>query len=172
MFKLRDQVARLEAQLREAQGRAAEPGDLAQGEDLYAVDYWYETQKPKISKAGSTYWVKGEEGWGQAWLTWNAMFKLIAPVLINGKGEFAVLQRLNDVLRGHAEDLVGTSHSGQRLESVKISSESVDQIKMQFRALGLIDVTRDGQKADLTLTDAGDAYANVLFALRRGEEGM
>lgn len=106
--------------------------------------------------------------------TWNNIFEKIAPLMINECTEFAFRNTL-DVFAKTFEENLANSPDYKNLcnfQNFRISTETFNQIKVQLRALGLIEIsTKKHSTADKStywsLTQYGDFAMTQLLALKK-----
>ncbi len=171
MLRLRRKIEELEEKLRLA-GAQAPVGTqrLAQGDDRFEVQFVFKRRRPKLGKSGQTYWVSAGEGRGAVKLTWDIIFSYLAPSLIEHPQYWAVTHRLAGLVTKHAPDTLFET-ADERLEEFQVLDQSIQTIKIQFRALGLIAIGDDGE---WLLTPYGDNYMTRLLGVLREqpEEGQ
>ena len=97
VLQLREENKKLQENLLQLSGLTNISDGLAHGDDVYNASYWYETEQPKINKAGNR-WVKGEDGWAIAPLTWDEILRLMAGHLIGDAKIRNVVSALNGEL--------------------------------------------------------------------------
>lgn len=110
---------------------------------------------------------------GEADATWNQIFRVVAPILMDPVPESRILGAINSFLRDRdlrkKQDRAATAVDSHRIQ---LKAEEFQTIKIQLRALGLI--TRapapgSGQEPYWTLTPYGDAAMTRLIAIRSRE---
>ena len=161
---LRDEILTLKKRIKKLSGNSTSVKNLSQGSDLFSIDFSYETKNPKKGKTGNIYWTKGEELDHEIETSWDNIFSYIAPILINPATEFRVVSRMNSFIQSLSEEYMKKNHRNKKIERIRIYSDPFDQIKIQFRALGLIVIDEDN---DWHLTDLGDAHMNNLIAIKK-----
>ena len=139
-------------------------GTLCQGSDLFDITFCFETKQPKTGKNGNTYWTKGEEVDDVVSVSWDRLFSFLGPELITPSAEHQILRSLNEFIGARSRKGHARQYPGQRIEQIRIYSDSFDKIKIQLRALKLIEV-KDGDK--WALTPYGDNYLTKLLAVHR-----
>jgi hypothetical protein len=164
ILSLRTEVANLKEILRRNSRNQSVPADLARGQDVFRLEYSYETKKSKTGKAGHQYWVNDAEHDGSVSVTWDGLFAFIAPELIHPTSDFRIANRLNEFVTAMASVDLEEKHPGQKIEYVRIYSNGFDLIKIQLRALGLIEVNEDNS---WQLTDQGDLHMINLLAVKK-----
>ena len=166
IIRLHREIESLQQKILELEPEAAEDlADLSQGEDEIEVNFGYEAKKPKTGKNGNTYWVKGEEHDDSIILTWNDIFRFISPYIIDQLNEYQLIGHINNLLHTRALAHLEEKHEGCKIESIRIFRSDWQTIKVQLRALGLIE---NGENLDCwVLTSLGDRQMTKLIAKRR-----
>jgi hypothetical protein len=142
---------------------------LAQGKDKIDISFGFETKNPKIGKTGITYWKKGEEYDHSVQTTWDRLFEYLGPQLISPISEYQAVNRLNNFLEARSRNELSKEFPNVRIEQIRIYSGDFDKIKIQLRALKLIEIA-DGDK--WTLTPYGDNYMTKLLAVHRAQQDI
>ncbi|THV41939.1 DUF4062 domain-containing protein [Glycomyces buryatensis] len=181
LAELRAKVAELTADLkteqREHQG-TVERSELVQGEDkshvMCSIEFHWESQ---LEEAANAYVRKARGSW-EFDTTWNELFKRLAPALMDEATEVDMRGKLSTFClreanrrRTEIRDDVDEEPVG-RVYEAKIASQSFDDIKVQFDALGLIE---NGSKKRLAsdtnvywkLTSEGRHQLTQLRAIRK-----
>ena len=169
ILELRNQITDLQEKLRKA-GLEKPSGFelLAHGKDKLEVTFSFEAKKPKVGKNGTTYWTKGEEADHSVTTSWDKLFSYLAPELITPLTEYQVVGRLNRFLEVKSRTELAKRFAEEKIEHIRIYSDSFDKIKIQLRALKLIAIA-DGDK--WRLTPYGDGYMTKLLAVHRTQQG-
>jgi len=166
LLKLRRRVEELQAEL--ARSRTTAPKgteDLAQGDELHTLRYSFSSRKgfDPSSNLTSTF---------QA--TWNDMFAVLAPLMINEASEGALKNGLDRICRDRNHDNLakGKDLKDCTLSNFSLNGEDFQTIKVQLRALGLI--AKSGKARSVkdvatywTLTPYGDEVMTRLRAIKR-----
>lgn len=169
---LREQLASASAERENAQRALVEDtSELAQGNDTVTIPL----------RITGRIWNETERGFQRLYLdtspetTWDELFGDIGPVMIDEATEEAVRKRV----MLHAWVLVDDEDEQKtakwRDRDAEIFDDDWDLIRVQFRALGLID---KGQKKRpindenkyLSLTDKGDRHLTFLRAQRKSDD--
>jgi len=165
VLNMKKQIEELEERLRQV--GLEEPigiDGLSKGHNTFAVDFSFETKKSKTGKNGVTYWTKGDEFDHSLETTWDELFAYLAPELISPTSEYQMVSRLNSYIRSQSSEYFFESFPGQKIENIRIYSNSFDTIKIQLRALKLIGIEA-GDK--WTLSPYGDNYMTKLIAVHK-----
>lgn len=164
ILDLKSQIDELKGKLKELSAAKEPIEGLAQGGDELLIDFSYETKNPKTGKNGSTYWTKGEEFDHQIETTWDDLFAYLAPEMLHPVSEYRIVGRINQFIEFTANSYFETKHNEKKIEKVRVYSDSFDKIKIQFRAIGLIEIDHGN---DWGLTDKGDSHMNDLLATKK-----
>jgi Domain of unknown function (DUF4062) len=171
MSELRARIAELE--LGKAQANAGAPSglladtaDLAQGDDETEVPY---------DLGFLEYGQFHETHEGTEEIPWDEIFKTLGPIMIDEANETALRTRINDLVLNR---LTEGHHLPDNLRSapvVKVQNTGFDRIKVQFRALNLIDKGNKRRPVSdhqtyWRLTEPGDRYLATLIAVRRSTD--
>jgi Domain of unknown function (DUF4062) len=168
LLKLRQKVDELESELAKIRTTAPKGSeDLAQGEELHTVKFSFRMRnfESEYSTWTSTFQT-----------TWNAVFRLLAPLMINEAAEHTLKTSLNNYISEQNMErlLEDERFQGSSLMSFSLSEEDFHTIKVQLRALGLIIKSEKARSLrDLTtywtLTPFGDETMTRLRAIKRVE---
>lgn len=166
------EIAELRAQLAEGALEKAtleskeEPdtAGLSQGDEAVQLSYDLDTERPyQENRFGPGSWL----------YTWNEIFRILGPEMLNEASERVLRSKLEKDL---LDEIYTKSEENNLPEYPKVVLEdrSWDQVKLQLRALGLIDkgVKRRAvadRQAYWGLTDRGERNLVHLLALRTGE---
>ena len=145
ILRLRDRIVELDGMLK-ASVPPSESEDLAQGDDAVTLSFRAEHMGKRQTFT---------EGW-----TWNQVFAVVGPVVLNGATEQTMKNQLGAVFK-RSHDLY---------DSYLVDGD-FQIIKIQLRALGLIDLSpqRPGGYATWVLTPYGDAVLTKVAAIRRAK---
>lgn len=142
---LRSQIAELEDQISGLQDSAYSEFDFADGGDEITLDFFYELKKKKINKAGNPYWVEADGEWHSVAFTWDGVLATIGHKLLLSPSE----GQINGALVSSAKSMLGLKDTARkRIVGVKISSESIDSIRTQFLAQGLVNIKKSEDRFD------------------------
>lgn len=169
VLRLRKTIEDLQAKLAESRFAAPKGSEeLAQGNEVYPIDFKFDARD-----SDGVGWVLQR----QAVLTWNEILEGLGPFMLDeiddGRFEFEICQlvksHLVENLHLH-EDLTGYSN----FRNFVVESRDVQTIKIQLRALGLIEQSRKTRSVKDTrtywsLTPFGDSLVVQLRAIPKGE---
>jgi hypothetical protein len=166
LLKLRQHVDELQADL--ARSRTTAPKgteDLAQGDELHTLRY-------SFISLNKTYNTSNWTGIFQA--TWNDMFAVLAPLMINEASEYTLREGLDRFSEDrNREDLARNKDlTNCTLSRFSLNSQDFQTIKVQLRALGLITKSEKARSVKdvatyWTLTPYGDEVMTRLRAIKR-----
>ncbi|MDD2754947.1 MAG: DUF4062 domain-containing protein [Methanothrix sp.] len=166
LLKLRQRVDELQAEL--ARSRTAAPKgteDLAQGEELHILRYSFSSENKIYDTSDWT---------GTFQATWNEIFAVLAPLMINEASERtfkAGLDRFSE--DRNRENLTRDKDlTDCMLSNFSLNGEDFQTIKVQLRALGLIAKSEKARSVKdnatyWTLTPYGDDVMTRLRAIKR-----
>jgi Domain of unknown function (DUF4062) len=169
MLKMRKRIEELESQLREL-GNYGPEGieDLSRGNDEFLIGFVYETKRPKINRAGLTYWVRGDEYHHETCATWDGVFSIIAPKMLAPCDRHEIIREMDQCLWPVAREDVKRRGTDERVQQVRIHEGTMEAIKLQFRALGLITIEYgEYRKERWAMTPYGERHAVRLLAVHR-----
>ncbi|RVT47432.1 DUF4062 domain-containing protein [Rubrivivax albus] len=169
VLRLRKTIEDLQAKLAETQLSAPKGSeDLAQGVEPFPIDYSFEA------------YAADREVWSfnrQLDFTWNEIFEEIGPLMLDEAADDRIRAGLAQLVRtrtldGWDEDPELTEFGSPR--SFAVSARDEQTIKIQLRALGLIEQSKKARSIKDTrtfwsLTAYGDAVLVQLRAIRKGE---
>ena len=186
IHKLRKKIAELETQLAYVSNNAPSgTEELAQGDDLFEIRYTYQIIFEEI--CSSPYEDDNEEYSRNVYsssvdaslLSWNTIFSVIAPILINEATEGTMKEQLNNLIYDTNYNIIlkkkeksEKKYSGEKIDDFEIDNTSFQTIKVQLKSLGLI--TQSTKNRDVTdratywtLTPYGDNVMTRLIAIKR-----
>jgi nucleoside 2-deoxyribosyltransferase len=168
MSELRARIAELElgkvqADAEASSGLLADTSDLAQGDDEAEVPYdlgYSEYGRFEVTHEGS------ED------IPWDEIFKTLGPIMIDEANEAALRSRLNDLVLNRLAETDQLPDDIPGAPAVRVQDVVFDRIKVQFRALNLIDKGSkrrpvSDRQTYWRLTESGDRYLATLIAVRR-----
>ena len=159
--RLKAYVAEMQLDLSQ-KGQPVDITELAQGDDVLDVTFDY----------GPTRFqgVIAEEHGLSIGFTWDEILRLLGPLMIEEASERALRSRLSNEILGRIDEIPDVGqHSNP---GVILEQSSFDAIKIQFRALGLIEPgTRKRAPSDSNtywrLTQVGDRLLITMAAIRK-----
>lgn len=168
ILSLRRRIEELQAELFSARETGPEgASNLAQGEDLLEVSLSFTDSRNR--------WSLDEERYSYCvMLEWNKIFSALSPLMIHEAPESELLNALNALLAEIVSTLL-ESDDEFRYRSpvdVQISDNDFQTIKIQLRALGLINKSNRSRsvrdkETNWTLTPYGDSVMTRLRAIRK-----
>lgn len=180
ILRLRKRIDELQVQLERATYHPPEGSEgLAQGEDKYRLNFEVDFEDGD----GEIVWEN--EYWEEE--SWNAIFGMIAPHIIDQATEKEVERALENGFRPYLDKIAETDKdlspdkwaaSRPELRRVHLKNDDLKTIIVQLRALGLIkrdDRRRSARDLETywTLTPLGDQTMTSLRAIRReGSSGL
>lgn len=144
--------------------------ELSQGEDMLYVEY------SVIADFLIDDVYDEKEVYLYDYFTWNQLFSVVAPSIIIERNEDDVIELFNAYLRddnkGGNRRISKTLDDGREVysESIsdfKITQKSFDKIKIQLKALGLIDFVFVDNETYWKLTPYGDYMMTKLLAVKK-----
>ncbi len=154
---LRKKIEELENTLLNVSSKPPEDTeDLCQGNDEFVIEYSYSDSTSFLTKSA------------RLKTTWNQLFSIVAPHLINEAGERTIRLALNDFCK----DIANRNRDFLRSRDIKTSDSDFQTIKIQLRALGLITKSEKPRSIKDTatywkLTPYGDTLLTKLRAIRK-----
>ena len=137
---------------------------LAQGEDEIAIMLYFRGQKKEYSIVRLTLSVTS---------SWNKIFAALGPYLTNEADEESMQNCLVDHLQSLViDELRQFRGEYQRLDMFNVNGDDFQRVKIQFKALGLIQKSNRGKsvkdkKSYWTLTPYGDHIMTQLVAIKK-----
>ncbi|WEW98424.1 DUF4062 domain-containing protein [Pseudomonas nitroreducens] len=142
--------------------------ELAQGNDLYPIEFKFEAKDPS-----GMWW----EFSRQCAISWSDLFEELGPLMMDEADDMRIKQGLSKLMR----DWMAEHYPGDKelkgfgpLRSFSVVARDEDTIKIQFRALGLIERSSKARSVKDTrtfwsLTPYGDATLVKLRAIKKGD---
>ncbi len=125
---------------------------LQQGEDVFLVDFYLE------------YWSPNKEVYFSEPFTWNELYSTVAPHLLGEGSEYDMKKSLEEFIKKKMQ-------VKEKKCSCWISKKSYGQIKIQLKALGLIQLSNrehiNNDDVYWTLTPYGDYVMTQLLAKQK-----
>ncbi|MBB6716354.1 DUF4062 domain-containing protein [Clostridium gasigenes] len=141
--ELENKVEYLNSQLKEKN----EIKNIADGNDIININYIY-----------TDYELDYEDEKGEVSITWNELFKFIAP-------EFAATQTIyaaNGIISKSINRYINEGY-----DDLDINQDDVNIIKYQFDALNLIKLKVIGSQETMTLTDEGKRLVRDMIVIKK-----
>ena len=154
MLRLRNENDELRRRLEVAESEPPKGSEaFAQGSERTELNFRHEGQRGEIQSALFA-------------TTWDEIFSVIAPVMIDGASDSDLKNKLAEMFTNRQSDKTGV-----RVFRAYIRDEDYQQVKLQFRALGMIvrdDRPIHGQdgKTYWILTPYGDTMLTQIAAAR------
>lgn len=132
--------------------------DLASGDDEFTIiGETYELGEEYDPDFGEYVSVEKDNEWIEINLTWDILFKHIAPEIFNGSKEHEFLQAINSCIKDEIS-----------LKNFNVSKQSYNIMKYQLLALGLIEITGDIEEEYISLTEKGKKeFMNIITIKRK-----
>lgn len=170
LLKLRRKVEELETELSKARTSAPKgTEDLAQDDEAHTLRFSF-----KSKKFTDYDWTEWKATFNT---TWNSLFSVIAPLLINEAAESTIKSAMDSFIKDRNVDELSKNKklAGAEIRSFSLNQDDFQTIKIQLRALGLIaksEKARSVKDVDTywTLTPYGDEVMTRLRAIRRQDE--
>jgi hypothetical protein len=163
ILRLRKRIDELERNLQAVRTSAPAGTEvLAQGDDPLAVHFTFSSYVTSLTlKPFSSIWST----------TWNEVFAILAPLMIEEADEWALQMALHRYIEGSQQHIL-QQNKADSFYNIRIQDDDFHTIKIQLRALGLIAKnTKQRSLKDTatywTLTPYGDSVMTRLKAVRR-----
>jgi len=168
VLRLKKTIEELQNKLDETQLSAPRGSeDLAQGEEIFPVSYKYEAIDQDF------------EAWEfdfTSAFAWNDIFESIGPLMLDEATDEKIRNGLNQMVRErllHDDDYKEQREGYSNLRNFSINSHDEQTIKIQLRALGLIEQSKKARSVKDTrtfwsLTTYGDSVLVQLRAIPKG----
>ncbi len=139
---------------------------LAGGSDNLTIDYLVETSERRVGKNDKIYWVKGEEISYSPDFTWDEILEILGADLLLSCDENDICRMLNQVAKNKLQNSYDTDEN-IRIDVLKIYDDSLKRIRVQFSALGFIDLDLGSSSGfSWNLTERGLAKVYSLTATK------
>ena len=143
LLQLTKRTRELEDELRKIRGRyVADVTDLADGNEIALVGVYYTVLEPNKEERWPQY-VQVKEVATTVEVTWNEIFRAVAPRIAPTSSDAAIRQSVNSVLRDKIRISPKVFAENQSLGNVHISDDWFNILKIQFSALGLLTVLKE-----------------------------
>ena len=172
ILNLKNKVESLENELEKARIQPPkDTEDLAQGKDEIIIKYTVTLELIELEKH-SLYKTLNEE----ISVTWDNIFFIIGPKMINDKSQEVIIERLNNWLHEMKSKHIHYNYTNvESISHFEFSEDSFHTIIIQFRSLGLIEQGNKQRSLKDTkiywkLTSYGDSYITKLRAIKHKEK--
>jgi hypothetical protein len=167
LLKLRQHVEDLQAELSNARTTAPKGSeDLAQGEELYSLNYSFHAENMETGEE--------DEYTSEFEATWNKFFGTVAPMMINEASDDDLKLAMDHFVYDQNEEDQSKDKDFRQsdLSEFKLNDADFQTIKIQLRALGLINKSEKARSLEdtttyWTLTPYGDEVMTRLRAIKR-----
>lgn len=169
VLRLRKTIEDLQARLAESQLNAPKgTEELAQGEEDYPIDFKFNAYD------------KNSEDWTfdrQLDFPWNDIFEELGPLMLDEAADDKIRAGLAQLVKDQILESAAADAELKKFHSFRnfvVSSRDEQTIKIQLRALGLIEQSKKARSVKDTrtfwsLTPYGDSVLVNLRAIRKGE---
>jgi Domain of unknown function (DUF4062) len=174
ILRLRKQIDELEAELERTRFQAPYGSEnLAQGEDGFDLHFVYSTaRQEKLEGTRISRDVPAGQYSAYVVVTWNRIFSLISPLMMDEAKESQLKTNIDDYIRSQVLTTLREQHPDEKIKTINVIAEDFQTIKVQLRALGLI--TRSEKPRSVkdpatywTLTPYGEATMTNLRAIKK-----
>ncbi|WP_102798850.1 DUF4062 domain-containing protein [Bowmanella denitrificans] len=166
LLDLRKKNEVLEEKLKKARiERPSGTEELAQGQDIFTLEFVFEAKKVSVGKNNKKYWKKGEIIDCAVDLSWDRIFSFVGPNMITASSEGWMISYLNGLIERTVKDDLEEAYPDNKIDDIKIRLTTFQTIKIQFRALNLI--THEGNDSNWVLTPYGENYLTNLLAVKK-----
>ena len=169
MLKLQAQVKSLTSQL-EATRKEAPKGakSLAKGQDKIKINFDFEVHQEGDILSFS---LEGESFKSSVTTSWDNIFSLISPLMIDEANEYKIEESLNSFIQQSTKEELMEEFPDRTLKYFKIDKEDFHTIIIQMRALGLIIKSQRSRSVKdkttyWTLSPYGDEMMTLLRAIK------
>ncbi len=170
LLQLRRKVEELQSELNKARTSAPKGTEgLSHGDEAHSFRFSFKARGP--GEYSSVSWT------GEFATTWNQLFSVAAPLMINEAPENSIKNALDAMVeeQNYSRLQHNAKLKGFRLSSFALHQEDFQTIKVQLRALGLIAKSEKSRSVKdsgtyWTLTPYGDEVMTRLRAIRSSEE--
>lgn len=136
---------------------------LASGQENYKLDFIFvrEAESPETGR-----FRKVTEEWSSVLLTWDLMFSQIGPTMLKGTETYwSPAGPLATLCERNGSKILQKKYPEERFKQFRVSTECINTILLQLRALRLIEIAEDGT---WSLTPYGDNYLVSLLGVPKG----
>ncbi len=168
LLNLRKKVEQLQKEIESLALKPPQSSEgLANGQDLFQIRYTF------VSNSGSSTRKKHKRDFE---VTWNTIFSVISPCMINEASEKNLKDVINDFIKIAQGKLISSERTFSKasLGLFSVDRETFETIIVQFRALGLVKKSDKARSVkDIgtywMLTPYGDNLMTSLRAIKRNE---
>jgi hypothetical protein len=168
ILRLRKEIDKLNDIIRKTKVSGPEGSEkLEQGDDKYNIEYTADSVGPDDRNWS---WTQSVD------VSWDQIFYEISPLLIDEASDFEILKAINSMVSEIEPPKLERSKEGKghKFKNFHIASSDYNTIKVQLRALGLIEKSDRNRsvkdaKTYWTLTPYGDSVMNSLRAIKKEE---
>lgn len=166
MLNLRRKIDELQEELEATRPNvSSNTSDLAQGKNIFALRYQYYAFNPGAS--GNSGNVAGSKD-----LTWNYIFSLLSPLMIDEAPDEVLVTELNNTVESLVIHEMPKEQRPHQVMRFHIADVDYQTIKIQLRALGYIAKSSKPRSVKdtstyWTLTPTGDTVMTQLRAQRK-----
>lgn len=162
------QIENLKAEIVKIRTNSPDTENLSQGEDICIIKYGFSDYEYHV-------YAKENTSDNEIKISWNDIFRIISPFMMDDGAEHELARALSKFIHKQICEVKfseNSNHDAQELRTL-ISKESFLQILVQFKALGLIQVSlkeRDPYNSNLSywsLTQYGEMLMERLLAIKR-----
>lgn len=169
ILRLKRKVEEQEKELKNLRLRPpAGSEDLAQGSDKYEVYYKVRLTDPRKPYGDSDRILQLDQS---SPYTWDEIFSSFATYLLVECKESQIKSGINKMLRSNYESFFLSKYLDYKIASFTITEECLQTIKVQFNALGLIDLRMKEIRGELTrmcqLTPLGERLLVNIRAIKK-----
>ncbi len=172
ILKLKQQVEEQEKELKRLRLEAPTGAEtLAQGLDTYQIEYKLRLIDPLLKEYRSR--DRALELFLTRSFSWDEIFSSFATYLLVECKESEIKSAINKMLRVVSEASLGSKYPKHNFSSALVTEECLQTIKVQFSALGLIELRMVMLEHELTrmcqLTPLGEHHLINIRAIRRSK---
>lgn len=123
-----------------------------------SIEFSFSIKQAKTNKRGRRYWVQAGEYWANMQITWRQIIFVLGPEILDEVEESRVCATLNSfAYRVAYEKNPVDLDEGLKIESVRISKDSIRLIRMQLLAFDFISIANDTRDSFYCyVTDSGE----------------
>ena len=169
ILELKKEIERLESKLEEVRTQAPKGTELlAQGTDEVSIHFSF-----SAVGHGNVY---GQSYTSNIDIEWDDVFYYVSPIMIDEATDYQFKSSLEELVQKEKEFILSSSNDKRfkdtYLKNTKIDDEDFQTIKVQLRALGLINKSTKARSVKdrgtyWTLTPYGDSVMNQLRAIKK-----